>query len=405
MATYTYTARTGLDALVEGTLEARSADDVALQLARRGLQLLDCDLEADSVWQMDVFPKRVKAKERVVFSRQFATLITSGMPLVHALAVLAEQADNPELTRVLEQIRADVESGETLAEAMRQHPRVFDPLYTAMVEAGESGGILDEILNRLATFQEKSDSIARKVGGAMVYPITVIGIAIAAVAILLWKVVPVFTGLFESAHVPLPLPTRVVMLAANALQSWWWAGAVALVGIGLLARQWYRSPEGRDRADRWLLAIPLIGTLIRRAAVARFTRTMGTLTKSGVPILEGLHITAATAGNRVIEDAILDARTAISNGDSIHTPLRASGQFPPMVCAMIAVGEQTGGLDEMLLKVADFYDAEVETAVDALLKAMEPMLIVLLGGIIGSTVVALYLPILSMAKLAQNGGF
>jgi type IV pilus assembly protein PilC len=316
--------------------------------------------------------------------------------LVQSLDILAEQTENQHLRKVIEEVLYDVESGHTLADAMGKHPKVFTELYVNMVAAGEAGGILDTILLRLATFLEKNDALVRKIKGAMIYPAVVFSVAGMAVVILLIFVIPVFQDMFESAGVPLPLPTRVVIGLSAFLKSYWWAVAAGVIGLVFMIRQVYQTDGGRLAIDRFLLGIPIFGDLQRKAAVARFTRTLGTLVSSGVSILEGLEITAKTAGNRVIHDAVMGSRASIAGGETIAGPLKESGVFPPMVVQMINVGEQTGGLDEMLTKIADFYDEEVDAAVEALLSAMEPIMIVVLGVLVGGMIVAMYLPIFDM---------
>jgi len=294
-----------------------------------------------------------------------------------------------------------VESGHTLADAMGKHPKVFSELFVNMVAAGEAGGILDTILLRLATFLEKNDALIRKIKGAMVYPAVILTVAIGAVAVLLIFVIPTFQTMFAAAGIPLPLPTRIVIGMSQVLQGFWWAIGAAIVGAVFLIRYIYTTDQGRLAIDKLMLTLPILGDMQRKAAVARFTRTLGTLVSSGVSILEGLEITAKTAGNRVIHDAVMGSRASIAGGETISGPLKESGVFPPMVVQMINVGEQTGGLDEMLSKIADFYDEEVDAAVEALLAAMEPIMIVFLGGVVGGMIVAMYLPIFDMINAVQ----
>jgi type IV pilus assembly protein PilC len=343
----------------------------------------------------------VKTRDVVIFTRQFATMINAGLPLVQSLSILAQQTENKTLKDVTKAVVYDVEAGNTLADALAKHPKAFTGLYVNMVAAGEAGGILDTILLRLATFLEKNDALVRKVKGALVYPAVIITVAIVAVAVLLIFVIPTFSSMFASVNMELPLPTRVVIRASDILTRFWWAiilGAVALV-FGF--RAYYSTPDGRKNIDGLLLKAPVLGDLLRKSAVSRFTRTLGTLISSGVSILDGLEITAKTAGNRVVHDAVMQSRQSIAGGETIAGPLQASGVFPPMVISMISVGEQTGGLDEMLTKIADFYDAEVDVAVSALLSLMEPVMIVVLGVIVGGMVVAMYLPIFDMVNAIQ----
>ncbi|HWV57169.1 MAG TPA: type II secretion system F family protein, partial [Longimicrobiales bacterium] len=344
---------------------------------------------------------RIKTRDVVIFTRQFATMINAGLPLVQSLDILARQSENKALRKVVEQVLYDVESGNTLADSMRKHPKVFSDLYVNMVAAGEAGGILDVILLRLAAYLEKNDALVRKIKGAMVYPSVIMAVAVIAIAVLLIFVIPTFQNMFESAGVPLPGMTQLVIDLSAFLQAYWWAALGALVALAFVIRQVYRTSGGRLAIDRFLLRAPIFGDLLRKAGVARFTRTLGTLVASGVSILEGLEITARTAGNRVLHDAIMNSRASIASGDTISEPLKRSGVFPPMVVQMINVGEQTGGLDEMLTKIADFYDEEVDAAVEAMLSLMEPVMIVFLGGIVGSMIVAMYLPIFDMVNAIQ----
>jgi type IV pilus assembly protein PilC len=345
--------------------------------------------------------KSVSTRDIVIFTRQFATMINAGLPLVQSLDILAKQTENPALSEVTRQVVYDVESGHTLADAFSKHPKAFTDLYVNMVAAGEAGGILDTILLRLATFLEKNDALVRKVKGAMVYPGVIFTVAAVAVAVLLIFVIPTFQAMFASVNLELPLPTRIVIGASQLLINYWW---VILLVIGLSVfgiRKYYATDDGKKRIDQMLLNAPVLGDLLRKSAVSRFTRTLGTLISSGVSILDGLEITAKTAGNRVIHDAVMASRNSIAGGETIAAPLEKSKVFPPMVISMIAVGEQTGGLDEMLSKIADFYDDEVDVAVGALLSLMEPIMIVVLGVIVGGMVVAMYLPIFDMVNAVQ----
>jgi type IV pilus assembly protein PilC len=343
----------------------------------------------------------IKTRDIVIFTRQFATMINAGLPLVQSLTILAQQTENKALKEVTKSVVYDVEAGNTLADAMRKHPKAFSDLYVNMVAAGEAGGILDTILLRLATFLEKNDALVRKVKGAMVYPAVIMAVAVAAIAILLIFVIPTFQEMFASVSMELPLPTRIVIGASNGLIQWWWAIIGLVIGSVFVIRQYYRTPNGRKQIDRMLLNAPVLGDVLRKSAVSRFTRTLGTLISSGVSILDGLEITAKTAGNRVIHDAVMQSRQSIAGGETIAGPLEQSKVFPPMVISMVAVGEQTGGLDEMLSKIADFYDEEVDVAVSALLSLMEPIMITVLGVIVGGMVVAMYLPIFDMVNAVQ----
>ena len=345
------------------------------------------------------FPKfggGVTAKDLAVFTRQFSVMIDSGLPLVQCLEILGSQQENKTFQKVLLAVRTSVEGGSTLANALRQHPKAFDDLYTNMVEAGETGGILDAILQRLSGYIEKNVKLKRAVVSAAIYPSATLGIAGGVILLLLWKVVPIFGTLFLGLGVELPLPTRIVIGASNFVVRYIFFGIIG-GGAGVFAiRQWYQTPGGRYFIDSFLLKVPLIGNLLRKIAVARFARTLGTLITSGVPILEGLTITARTSGNAVIEKAIMKVRKAIEEGRTIVEPLRETTIFPSMVSQMIGVGEQTGALDAMLSKIADFYEEEVDAAVKDLLTAMEPLMIVFLGVVVGGIVISLYLPLFTL---------
>jgi type IV pilus assembly protein PilC len=344
---------------------------------------------------------KVSAKELAVFTRQFSVMIDAGLPLVQCLEILASQQENKAFAKALAGVRGSVESGSTLANALRQYPKIFDDLYANMVEAGETGGILDTILQRLSTYIEKAVKLKRAVQSAMIYPVAVLVIAGGVIFLLLWKVVPIFATLFAGLGVNLPLPTRIVIALSNGIATF----AVPLIVLAIAAffglKYYYSTPQGRMMVDSLTLKLPLLGSLMRRIGVARFTRTLGTLITSGVPMLEALNITAHTAGNAVIEKAILEVRKAIEGGRTIVDPLRETGVFPNMVVQMIGVGEQTGALDAMLAKVADFYEDEVDAAVGDLLTAMEPMIILFLGVVVGGVVISMYLPLFTLiGKLA-----
>jgi type IV pilus assembly protein PilC len=397
MATFTYTARAFNGDLRTATIDASSRDDVISQLRKQRLSVVKIDQDASK----KIGKGSIKTRDVVIFTRQFSTMINSGLPLVQALTILAEQTDNKALAEVTKKVVFDVESGNTVADALSKHPRAFTNLYVNMVAAGEAGGILDTILMRLATFLEKNDALVRKVKGAMIYPTVIMSVAGIAVVVLLIFVIPVFAGMFASGGMALPLPTRIVIGASGFLKAYWWViGAIGISG-GYLGKKYYATSNGKLVIDRFMLRVPVLGDVLRKSAVSRFTRTLGTLISSGVSILEGLEITAKTAGNRVIQDAIMQSRSSIAGGDTIAQPLQKSKVFPPMVISMIAVGEQTGGLDEMLSKIADFYDEEVDAAVSNLLSLLEPIMIVFLGVVVGGMVVAMYLPIFDMVNAVQ----
>lgn len=401
MPTFVYSARTLSGELQSGEVELASRDDVIGMLRRQRMIPVRVEQKRGEI-KLSFGGGSVSTHDVVIFTRQFATMINSGLPLVQSLDILAKQSENKALRKVIEETLYDVESGQTLADAMRKHPKVFPDLYTNMVAAGEAGGILDTILLRLASFLEKNDALRRKVKGAMIYPTVIFSVMIVAVAVLLIYVIPTFQNMFESAGVPLPGPTRFVIYLSGLLQAYWWGILGGIIAAAVIIRQYYRTSQGQLAIDRLMLNVPVLGDLLRKTAVSRFTRTLGTLISSGVSILEGLEITAKTAGNRVIHDAVMESRSSIAGGETISEPLKKSGVFPPMVVQMINVGEQTGGLDEMLTKIADFYDEEVDAAVEALLSAMEPIMIVCLGGIVGGMIVSMYLPIFDMINAVQG---
>ena len=339
----------------------------------------------------------VSSKDLVVFTRQFCTMIDAGLPLVQCLDILSKQQDNPYFKKCLTEVKESVESGSTFAESLKKHPKIFDELYVNLVAAGEVGGILDTILNRLAAYIEKSLKLKKQVKSAMTYPITIIGIASVVVGVILIFVIPSFESMFESFNQALPLPTQIVINMSRGLKKYILLIIAAIWGFIFLCKQFYASPKGRVLVDDYALKLPVIGVLIRKVAVAKFTRTLGTMISSGVPILDGLEIVAKTAGNRTVEKAIYQVRQSISEGKTIAEPLTKSGVFPPMVCQMIAVGEQAGAIDTMLNKIADFYDDEVDEAVGNLTAMMEPLLMLFLGTVVGGLVIAMYLPIFKLA--------
>jgi type IV pilus assembly protein PilC len=397
MPAFTYTARTAAGELRTATVEAANAQDVVSQLRRQRMTVVKVDENAKA----KKVKGSIKMRDIVIFTRQFSTMINAGLPLVQALDILAKQTENKVLSAVTRDVVFDVESGHTVADALAKHPKAFSDLYVNMVAAGEAGGILDTILMRLATFMEKNDALVRKVKGAMIYPAVIMSVAAIAICVLLIFVIPVFESMFAGVGMALPVPTRIVIGASDFLRGYWWvvAGAIGASVWGF--KRYYATSGGKLAIDRMLLKFPVLGDVLRKSAVSRFTRTLGTLISSGVSILDGLEITAKTAGNRVIQDAIMQSRASIAGGDTIAAPLQKSAVFPPMVISMIAVGEQTGGLDEMLSKIADFYDEEVDAAVSGLLSLLEPVMIVFLGVIVGGMVVAMYLPIFDMINAVQ----
>lgn len=401
MPVWEYTAKNATSGqITKGQLDVPTRDDV-IAFLRRGRMAPVTVREAPKSFNIS-FGGGVQTRDVVIFTRQFATMINAGLPLVQSLSILAQQSENKILKEVTRTVVYDVEAGNTLADALRKHPKVFTDLYVNMVAAGEAGGILDTILLRLATFLEKNDALVRKVKGAMVYPAVIMSVAAIAIAVLLIFVIPTFQSMFASVNMELPFPTRFVIGASDLLIRWWWLMILVAAAAAFGLRQYYATANGRKMLDTLLLNSPVLGDMLRKSAVSRFTRTLGTLISSGVSILDGLEITAKTAGNRVIHDAVMESRQSIAGGETIAGPLEQSKVFPPMVISMVAVGEQTGGLDEMLSKIADFYDEEVDVAVSALLSLMEPIMIVVLGVVVGGMVVAMYLPIFDMVNAVQG---
>jgi type IV pilus assembly protein PilC len=402
MPVYTYRGTNRAGSSVSG--EATATNKAELQNILRRQQITATKMsEKGKEFNLPTFGGSVSAKELAVFTRQFSVMIDAGLPLVQCLEILAGQQENKLFQKVLTGTRSAVEAGATLSAAMRQFPKVFDTLYVNMVEAGETGGILDTILQRLSQYIEKNVKLQRAVKSALVYPVGVLTVAAGVIILLLWKVVPVFATLFAGLGVTLPLPTRIVIGMSNFIGSYF--GLALLIGFAAVIfglKVWYGTPQGRYAIDATLLKLPLIGLLLRKIAVARFTRTLGTLIASGVPILEGLDITAKTAGNAVVEKALQKVRKALEEGKSLTEPLRETDVFPGMVTQMIGVGEQTGAMDAMLQKIADFYEDEVDAAVKDLLTALEPVMIVFLGAVVGGVVISMYLPLFSLiGQLSQ----
>jgi type IV pilus assembly protein PilC len=380
-----------MEANDEGAVDARlkSLGLTPTKVRRKGL--LDSNLSLPGLGG-------VPSKDLLIFTRQFATMIDAGLPLVQCLEILGSQTDNPSLKKVIFAIKARVEAGSTFSDALADHPSVFDELYVQLCAAGEVGGILDTILNRLAVYKEKAEKLKRKVRGAMVYPSIVILVGVGVTAVLLLKVTPVFAKMFADFGSALPAPTQVVVDLSAWLQNYFFYGVLGIIGFIILFIIVYRNPTGRRLFDKAILKAPLIGDLLRKVAVARFTRTLGTMISSGVPILDALDVTAKTAGNRTIESGIQYVRAKISEGKNIAGPLMETRVFPPMVVQMIGVGEATGAMDQMLNKIADFYDDEVDTSVNSLTALIEPILMVFLGGVVGGFLIAMYMPIFTIAS-------
>ncbi len=395
MPSYEWKGRDRNGATQTGVLIGDSKDAVIAALRRQQIVVTTVKEKGKEI-ALPKFGGGIKAKSIAVFTRQFSVMIDAGLPLVQCLDILGQQQDNKAFQKVLLQIRQDVEGGSSLAEAMRKHPQAFDDLYVNMVAAGEAGGILDTILQRLATYIEKNVKLKSQVKSALVYPASVITIAVVVVYVILWKVIPVFATLFEGLGGQLPFLTRVIVNISRFIGNFWWLIFIVVFAAGFGLRQYYRTEAGRYQIDKIMLKSPVFGLLLRKIAVARFCRTLGTLLSSGVAILESLDITARTAGNAVIEEAILRVRKEVEEGKTIAEPLTRSEQFPPMVCQMISVGEQTGAMDTMLSKIADFYEDEVDAAVEGMMSLIEPVIIAFLGVIIGTIVVAMYLPMFSL---------
>jgi type IV pilus assembly protein PilC len=400
MPTFAYAGRTRAGQTVSGEHSADSMDAAVAALRRQQIQITKIDaVKAKAEPKVKAAKKggvKVPAKNLAIFTRQFSVMIDAGLPLVQCLDILGKQEPHKGFSSVILKTREDVEAGASLADAMKKHLKTFDTLYSNMIAAGEAGGILDTILKRLATYIEKSVKLTGEVKSAMIYPIAVVVIAAVVVGAILWKVIPTFAQLFSGLGAQLPLPTRVVIAASNNLVSYGWILILALGAGGYAFKSYYATENGRRMIDRIALKLPILGDILRKVAVARFCRTLSTLLSSGVPIMDGLDITARTAGNAIIEDAILVTRSGIERGETVSGPLKETGVFPSMVTQMISVGETTGALDAMLAKIADFYEEEVDTAVAGLLTLMEPVMIAFLGVIVGGIVVAMYMPIFDL---------
>jgi len=387
----------------KGEVAAKTRDEAMEQLRKQNIVVMSLDERAAKEgegWKFEI-GGGVTDKDLVVFTRQFATMINAGLPLIQALEILASQSENKQLRKAVGEVRTQVEGGATFADALRKHPKVFDELYVNMVHAGEVGGLLDTILGRLSKHIEKAMKLKAQIKSAMVYPAAILSVAVIVITVLMVWVIPIFAKMFaemSGGKMGLPGPTQIVIDVSNFMQSYIIHLAIGAVLAGWGIKKYYGTPKGRLAMDRMFLKLPIVGELIRKTAVAKFTRTLGTLITSGVPILDGLSITAKTAGNKVIEEAIMSARMSISGGKTIAEPLSKGEVFPKMVTHMISVGETTGALDAMLGKIADFYEDEVDQAVAALTSLLEPMMMVFLGTVVGFIVVAMYLPIFQMAS-------
>jgi type IV pilus assembly protein PilC len=403
---YVWKGRTIAGEIQTGEFESNSQDEVLSALRKKRI-IITSVREKPKGFKMNLpgTGPGVTTRDLAIFTRQFATMINAGLPLVQCLDILSKQTENVAFRQIIAGVTREVEAGNTLAESLskKENQRVFDELFINMVEAGEAGGILDDILMRLATFIEKAEALKRKVQGAMVYPGVVMTVAVLATSFMLIFIIPTFARMFSGFGAELPLPTKIVMGLSSFLRSYWWVLILSLIGTAVGLQRYYRTEQGHMNIDRFLLKVPVLGDVLRKGAVARFTRTLGTLISSGVPILTGLEITARTSGNRVIQAAIMAARASIREGETISAPLRESNVFPPMVVQMISVGEETGALDDMLTRIADFYDSEVDTAVDALTSLIEPIMIVFMGGVVGGMVVAMYLPMFKLINVVAGG--
>ena len=384
----------------KGEMEAESIESVRAKLIRLRITPTQVKKKPKDITEAIPFLQpKVKETDIILFARQFSTMIDAGLPILQCLEILTSQQENPTFKKMLREIKESVESGATLAESLKKYPKNFDDLFTNMIAAGEAGGILDTILKRLSGYMEKAASLKAKVKGAMTYPIIVLIISIIVVAVIMMFVIPIFSQMFADFGATLPLPTRIVVALSDFIKNNILYIGIALVALVFAFKKFYGTSKGRDIMDAVMLKLPIFGILLRKVAVSRFSRTMGTMLASGVGILDALDIVARTAGNRVVERAIYSVRSAISEGRTMSDPLTESGVFPPMVCQMIGVGESTGALDAMMIKIADFYDEEVDQAVENLTTLIEPMMMVFLGGTIGGLAVSMYLPIFQMAGM------
>jgi type IV pilus assembly protein PilC len=405
MGTFAYKALDAKGTQANGTLDGDTKAAVAAALRNKGLTVLNIDEVKGGLRSKDLFEslQRVKAKDLTIFSRQFATMVNAGLAMLRCLYILEEQTQNKKLARVLTQVRADVEAGISLSDALAKHPDVFSRLYVSMVRAGEVGGILDEVLNRLATQLEKDDSIRRAVKAAMVYPLMIGSFAIIVLMGMVMFLIPIFANMYKDlGNAKLPALTRYMITASDLIRGYWFIVFPAIIALVWFLRRLKKTPKGQAAWDRFKLKFPMgIGEIVRKIAVARFSRTFGTLVSSGVPILQAIEITGKTAGNTVIEDAMVGVQANVKEGQSISEPLEKVSVFPPMVTQMIAVGEETGSLDQMLQKIADFYEDEVNAAVKSLTSILEPILMLGVGGIVGLVVISMYLPIFNMMNIVK----
>jgi type IV pilus assembly protein PilC len=401
MTKYSYTVKDKNGYTLSGSLEANSESEAAEALHKKELIVISVEQTKEKITKSNSKSKgkKVKLDDLVIFTRQLATMIDSGIPLVHALNILSEQVENPDLREVVIMVRKDIEAGMSFCDALAKHPKVFSELFINMARAGESSGMLDDILDRLATYLEKSAALTRKISSSLVYPAVVVSMAFIITAVLLLKVVPTFKGIFDTLGGQLPLPTRVLIFISDLFRQYFLFLALLLGGVIFLFKKYIATEKGRYNFDRAKLKAPVLGELFRKLAVAKFSRTFSTLVKSGVTVLSALDIVSKTSGNKVVEEAVLSCSKAVRDGEPIAQPLLKSGVFPPMVCRMISVGEQTGQLEKMLTKIADFYDEQVDSATSALTSMIEPLVIAFLGIVVGGIVISLFLPIFKISQL------
>jgi type IV pilus assembly protein PilC len=400
--TYTYRVRDRRGALVNGEIVADNRDLVLAKLREMEFVPIEIKVKRQGLQrELSLRPGRVKLKALAVFSRQFATMVNSGLPLLRSLSILEEQTDSKELTKILTAVRADIERGDSLSDALAKHPKAFNTMFVSMCRAGETSGTLDSVLLRIADTIEKELTLRQKIKSAMTYPIVVLSLVVLILIAMLVFVVPTFKDLYTTLGGTLPLPTRMLLGISDAVRRFFPLFILAFVGLGFAFRAWKKTDRGRARWDRFKLKMPIMGTLFHKTALARFARTLGVLTRSGVPILQSLDIVAETVNNRVVADAVHDVQGAVKGGESIAGPLSRHEVFPPMVVQMMAVGEETGALDTMLEKIADFYDSEIEAAVDSLTSLIEPIMIAVVGGTVGLIVISLYLPLFKIIELIQ----
>lgn len=403
---FEYKARDRSGRVHGGEMEANSSAAVAKSLRDRGLMPLKVDEVRTSALQKEIklpgFGRRIKQKEMAIFSRQLATMVNSGLTLIRALMILEQQAENPALRDVINQVRSKVEQGVSLSAALEEHPQAFDKLYVSMVRAGEVGGALDETLNRLADTLEAATRLRSQIKSAMAYPVVVLNLIVLIVTAMLVFVVPIFERMYTELGGELPLPTQTLINISGMIKTFWWVVALGLIGGVTAFRRWKATEAGRQRWDAFKLRLPIFGKLVQKIAISRFSRTLSVLSRTGVPVLQALDIVAQTAGNAVVASAVHDVQGSVKRGESLAEPLERHEVFPPMVTQMMAVGEETGALDAMLAKVADFYDREVDDSVNALTSLIEPLMIVVMGVVVGGILISLYLPMFNVANLIQN---